>query len=131
MAFNRRAPAQFLNEIRRGAYRRAKKLNRTTIVLEVTGDRAFRKGGSDLNEFLVHRDFGPTFGAHQGCGGTCKVFRVAGNVEADDITTEQTFQNLLPPGKDGENIIPRERSCLLYTSPSPRDGLLSRMPSSA
>ena len=25
----------------------------------------------------------------------------------------------------------RRRSCLLYTSPSPRDGLLSRMPSSA
>ena len=24
-----------------------------------------------------------------------------------------------------------EESCLLYTSPSPRDGLLSRMPSSA
>ena len=28
----------------------------------------------------------------------------------------------------GENII---NTCLLYTSPSPRDGLLSRMPSSA
>ena len=27
--------------------------------------------------------------------------------------------------------IPVKRSCLLYTSPSPRDGLLSRMPSSA
>ena len=26
---------------------------------------------------------------------------------------------------------PRGRNCLLYTSPSPRDGLLSRMPSSA
>ena len=26
---------------------------------------------------------------------------------------------------------PRRRNCLLYTSPSPRDGLLSRMPSSA
>ena len=25
----------------------------------------------------------------------------------------------------------RSRACLLYTSPSPRDGLLSRMPSSA
>ena len=25
----------------------------------------------------------------------------------------------------------KSRSCLLYTSPSPRDGLLSRMPSSA
>ena len=25
----------------------------------------------------------------------------------------------------------KEKACLLYTSPSPRDGLLSRMPSSA
>ena len=33
-------------------------------------------------------------------------------MEADDITTEQTFQNLLTPGKDGENIIPRERSVM-------------------
>ena len=33
----------------------------------------------------------------------------------------------------GENIAIKERNkiCLLYTSPSPRDGLLSRMPSSA
>ena len=28
-------------------------------------------------------------------------------------------------------VIPLLRICLLYTSPSPRDGLLSRMPSSA
>ena len=27
--------------------------------------------------------------------------------------------------------LPNSNSCLLYTSPSPRDGLLSRMPSSA
>ena len=32
----------------------------------------------------------------------------------------------------GEQISqPTAMSCLLYTSPSPRDGLLSRMPSSA
>ena len=30
-----------------------------------------------------------------------------------------------------QNFIPWFSSCLLYTSPSPRDGLLSRMPSSA
>ena len=30
-----------------------------------------------------------------------------------------------------EERIARARACLLYTSPSPRDGLLSRMPSSA
>ena len=29
------------------------------------------------------------------------------------------------------DLDPRQFSCLLYTSPSPRDGLLSRMPSSA
>ena len=36
---------------------------------------------------------------------------------------------------DGRDLIPYEQfdmgTCLLYTSPSPRDGLLSRMPSSA
>ena len=31
----------------------------------------------------------------------------------------------------GELNIGESNSCLLYTSPSPRDGLLSRMPSSA
>ena len=34
--------------------------------------------------------------------------------------------------KAGDQFVPVERVlCLLYTSPSPRDGLLSRMPSSA
>ena len=33
--------------------------------------------------------------------------------------------------KDGTLIDIEVTSCLLYTSPSPRDGLLSRMPSSA
>ena len=30
-----------------------------------------------------------------------------------------------------ENMVIYPHGCLLYTSPSPRDGLLSRMPSSA
>ena len=42
----------------------------------------------------------------------------------------------LTDGKPGKNMglafaDPSDGSCLLYTSPSPRDGLLSRMPSSA
>ena len=35
---------------------------------------------------------------------------------------------------EGYTIVPmpkQHKDCLLYTSPSPRDGLLSRMPSSA
>ena len=41
----------------------------------------------------------------------------------------------LPAGHIGNNpaatVATQLRACLLYTSPSPRDGLLSRMPSSA
>ena len=45
-------------------------------------------------------------------------------VAVEDISTEET-QSLYPaPGT-------MSMACLLYTSPSPRDGLLSRMPSSA
>ena len=81
-------------------------MNGATVVLEVTGHRAFGEGGADLDEFFVDRNFGATFGAHQGAGGTGKVLRVAGNVETDDITTEQTLENLLTPRKDREHIIP-------------------------
>ena len=39
---------------------------------------------------------------------------------------------LLPISVDiDEGVIARDRLCLLYTSPSPRDATLSRMPSSA
>ena len=34
-------------------------------------------------------------------------------------------------GGDSEQMLGKALGCLLYTSPSPRDGLLSRMPSSA
>ena len=33
--------------------------------------------------------------------------------------------------RDGVNFLMHDDTCLLYTSPSPRDGPLSRMPSSA
>ena len=36
-----------------------------------------------------------------------------------------------PPPPGGDALSECGRACLLYTSPSPRDGLLSRMPSSA
>ena len=42
--------------------------------------------------------------------------------------------NQIPNDKssiEGNNIRGKYWTCLLYTSPSPRDGLLSRMPSSA
>ena len=65
-------------------------------------------------------------------------FQPRGCIREDDLN--QAFSEL--PTNDIHNrvaaltsvtsvAIGREYSCLLYTSPSPRDGLLSRMPSSA
>ena len=48
------------------------------------------------------------------------------------LAQEKVFNNLFDLTDEAEmGHIELSRSCLLYTSPSPRDGLLSRMPSSA
>ena len=50
------------------------------------------------------------------------------------IMGRKTFESLPSPLPKRRNIVVtrnKDYSCLLYTSPSPRDGLLSRMPSSA
>ena len=49
-------------------------------------------------------------------------------VDNVDVAISQSFPLTLV-GNGGNDIL--SKSCLLYTSPSPRDGLLSRMPSSA
>ena len=46
------------------------------------------------------------------------------------LDNANSFARLAPKLK-GLRIIALDMACLLYTSPSPRDGLLSRMPSSA
>ena len=58
--------------------------------------------------------------ARSGFDETCEaIFMTSGFVYGTAEEAESAFAN------DGS------RFCLLYTSPSPRDGLLSRMPSSA
>ena len=52
-----------------------------------------------------------------------------------EITEEGVFASLAFNGRPHKCVLPFNAVwaiyCLLYTSPSPRDGLLSRMPSSA
>ena len=53
----------------------------------------------------------------------CKKVKEKGNYDFSEFC----FLEVVPPFiEDG-----MDKCCLLYTSPSPRDGLLSRMPSSA
>ena len=51
--------------------------------------------------------------------------------EAVDFAMDGGGQTLNDRHQKRGKMLPRHRVCLLYTSPSPRDGLLSRMPSSA
>ena len=53
------------------------------------------------------------------------------NVTWEDDYSWIHQENILEVLKDSSKLIPEVRNCLLYTSPSPRDCLLSRMPSSA
>ena len=59
-----------------------------------------------------------------------------GDLDAEGVAAEIVFPNTVPPFFPTGALITypatdRAEYCLLYTSPSPRDGLLSRMPSSA
>ena len=71
------------------------------------------------------------------CAGTVRL-------NGKDVTGESTFQmvvngigyaperfNLFPYMSVRDNLMVGAHTCLLYTSPSPRDATLSRMPSSA
>ena len=51
--------------------------------------------------------------------------------EKINLPQEQKDELVLAIAEAAQNIVKHGYNCLLYTSPSPRDGLLSRMPSSA
>ena len=50
---------------------------------------------------------------------------------ADNCLTVNTWHHIAAVFKSSDKTLALYVDCLLYTSPSPRDGLLSRMPSSA
>ena len=67
--------------------------------------------------------------------GACHAVAVAGAPKTGDAAQWEPrlakgMEALVSSVKNGLGIMP-PGGCLLYTSPSPRDGLLSRMPSSA
>ena len=69
----------------------------------------------------------PTFTApdFDGAGvGTCLIWHVSYYGDLDGLELDLNTNDL-------DGCFELSNSCLLYTSPSPRDGLLSRMPSSA
>ena len=51
-------------------------------------------------------------------------------VHAETVEARRSAPVLSGPG-ESNRLVTRVKACLLYTSPSPRDATLSRMPSSA
>ena len=91
MTFNRSTPAEFLNHIGRRAHGRAQQLNAAAIVLEMTGDCPFRESCSYGDELRINRNLWTTFSSDEGARCAGKIFRITGNMEANNIATEQTF----------------------------------------
>ena len=52
-------------------------------------------------------------------------------VAMQDATAQMAWLQFMTAGLDEVQVPTTTHCCLLYTSPSPRDGLLARMPSSA
>ena len=82
---------------------------------------------SSKTKGVVRQVIGPVLDVEFPAGKLPKILNAlrieAKNPAGQDIALTAEVQQLL-----GDH---RVRACLLYTSPSPRDGLLSRMPSSA
>ena len=96
-------------------------------VQTISSEDCFKKLNEDQNSYLID-------------------VRSPTEWNVDGIPDEDSFEGILfklairnEEGIQNPNFIeefnsleiPKDSNCLLYTSPSPRDGLLSRMPSSA
>ena len=61
-------------------------------------------------------------------------FKIGANIDIGDLGLGEDSDEVPDsnsPTFDENETVEVDEACLLYTSPSPRDGLLSRMPSSA
>ena len=62
----------------------------------------------------------------------CSKFGERWDSSSSDLIVEAAYEAFGDAGIEGKDVQAAWLgTCLLYTSPSPRDGLLSRMPSSA
>ena len=90
--------------------------------------------GSFTKEYLLDLPVPSVVGfqGSLGAGKTTIIKNIIRNLGIEEMVTSPTFNIVRSYNKEDLDIYHVDLySCLLYTSPSPRDGLLSRMPSSA
>ena len=87
---------------------------------------AFGPADLEVNEGDFVTLLGPS-----GCGKSTLLLMIAGLIPCSSGQIIMNQDEVLSPRHDIGMMFQDSTFCLLYTSPSPRDGLLSRMPSSA
>ena len=108
--------------------------------------QAVTQGSSGSTYYALHAAIGTTYGSGSGGSGDFSIPDLRGRVVAGQDDMGGSSANRLTSqsgdasingdtfgaagGKENHTLA-ITKICLLYTSPSPRDGLLSRMPSSA
>ena len=105
-----------------------------------------KSGGTETDEIIARACIdravanGPGIGLSTCCAGAHEELVVARAKIDGAVVDGDSVSISTPPipavvsvgaGVDGDGVITTARTCLLYTSPSPRDATLSRMPSSA
>ena len=82
---------------------------------------------SEIKNILINKKIGDTTSI---CGWV-KTFRSNRFININDGSCIEDLQCVVELDNFDKNILSQINSCLLYTSPSPRDFQVSRMPSSA
>ena len=92
-------------------------------VREVEAELSRAREDTNARSAMVKEEVGPD--------DVAEVVAAWTGIPAGRLLEAETAKLLRMEAELGRRLVGQARACLLYTSPSPRDGLLSRMPSSA
>ena len=118
--------------------------NSSPSTLKITDLRVVTMGGRHIIRLYTNQDVYGLGEVRDGASATYALFLKSRLVGENPLRINYLFQKIKQFGGHGRqaggvvavevalwDIVGKVYGCLLYTSPSPRDGLLSRMPSSA
>ena len=113
-------------------------ISRASMKQQMKGNRMKKKPVQKKSIGKMLETFSPAYSIMKGKGPISKLASSGlGGIALKPFAKKQrdkakkTRMEMAAANKMSSSAVPQTNSCLLYTSPSPRDGLLSRMPSSA
>ena len=121
---------QNLKQVGRSLYLLGKHKAAVEVYEEAEKMAAEKRDDDGKEDWEIHHQKGLCYARSKQFGAAAECFMRANAVSRHEATYEQ-LGRVYQAQENWEAAIATYLDCLLYTSPSPRDGLLSRMPSSA